>query len=71
VPSGAHFYFVHSYYPETPTTVRQVASCTYGVSFAAAVERGPLFATQFHPEKSQSGAPPARELRRFVRDAAR
>jgi glutamine amidotransferase len=53
VPSGAHFYFVHSYYPETDDPSVKVASCTYGVSFAAAVERGALFATQFHPEKSQ------------------
>ncbi len=53
VPSGAHFYFVHSYYPETSDSTLTVATCTYGVTFPAAVERGPLFATQFHPEKSQ------------------
>lgn len=53
IPSGAHFYFVHSYYPETTDDLLQVASCTYGLTFAAAVGRGPLFATQFHPEKSQ------------------
>jgi glutamine amidotransferase len=53
IPSGAHFYFVHSYYPETTDESLQVASCTYGLTFPAAVGRGPLFATQFHPEKSQ------------------
>lgn len=53
VPSGADFYFVHSYYPETSDPSLQVATCTYGISFPAAVGRGPLFATQFHPEKSQ------------------
>jgi glutamine amidotransferase len=53
IPSGANFYFVHSYYPETTDTSLQVASCTYGITFPAAVGRGPLFATQFHPEKSQ------------------
>jgi imidazole glycerol-phosphate synthase subunit HisH len=53
IPSGAHFYFVHSYYPETTDDSLQVASCTYGLTFPAAVGRGPLFATQFHPEKSQ------------------
>ena len=53
IPSGAHFYFVHSYYPETADDSLQVASCTYGLTFPAAVGRGPLFATQFHPEKSQ------------------
>jgi glutamine amidotransferase len=53
IPSGAHFYFVHSYYPETTDDSLQVAFCTYGLTFPAAVGRGPLFATQFHPEKSQ------------------
>jgi glutamine amidotransferase len=53
IPSGANFYFVHSYYPETTDTSLQLASCTYGITFPAAVGRGRLFATQFHPEKSQ------------------
>ena len=53
IPSGAHFYFVHSYYPETTDPSLRVATCTYGITFPAAVARGPLFATQFHPEKSQ------------------
>jgi imidazole glycerol-phosphate synthase subunit HisH len=53
IPSGAHFYFVHSYYPETDETALHVATCTYGVTFPAALGRGTLFATQFHPEKSQ------------------
>jgi glutamine amidotransferase len=53
VPSGANFYFVHSYYPEPTDPSLQVATCAYGVTFPAAVARGSLFATQFHPEKSQ------------------
>jgi glutamine amidotransferase len=55
VPSGAHFYFVHSYYPapEGADPRLRAATCDYGVRFPAAVERGQLFATQFHPEKSQ------------------
>jgi len=53
VPSGAHFYFVPSYYPTTRETSLATATCTYGVTFPAAVGRGSLFATQFHPEKSQ------------------
>lgn len=53
IPSGANFYFVHSYYPETTDTSLGVATCTYGITFPAAVSRGPLYATQFHPEKSQ------------------
>jgi len=55
IPSGAHFYFVHSYYPapEGADPRLRAATCDYGVRFPAAVERGQLFATQFHPEKSQ------------------
>ena len=53
IPSGAHFYFVHSYYPTTADASWRSATCTYGMTFPAAVGRGPLFATQFHPEKSQ------------------
>jgi glutamine amidotransferase len=53
IPDGAHFYFVHSYYPEPGDVPLARAWCEYGVRFAAAIERGRLFATQFHPEKSQ------------------
>jgi glutamine amidotransferase len=53
VPDGAHFYFVHSYYPVVAAQGPRVAWCEYGVRFAAAIEQGRMFATQFHPEKSQ------------------
>jgi glutamine amidotransferase len=53
IPSGAHFYFVHSYYPEPVDGTLRVATCEYGITFPAAIGRGNLFATQFHPEKSQ------------------
>ena len=53
IPSGAHFYFVHSYYPEIASPDVATAWCEYGIRFAAAVQRGRLHATQFHPEKSQ------------------
>ena len=53
IPSGAHFYFVHSYYPEVAERSVAVATCEYGLSFAAAIGRGLIFGTQFHPEKSQ------------------
>jgi glutamine amidotransferase len=53
IPDGAHFYFVHSYYPEVAADGVAAAWCEYGVRFAAAIERGSLHATQFHPEKSQ------------------
>ena len=49
------FYFVHSYaaHPlgdEARGAV--VATCDYGGEVVAAIERGPLWGTQFHPEKS-------------------
>lgn len=51
---GEAFYFVHSYYcaPKDPDLV--LAECDYGVKFTAAIARGRCFATQFHPEKSQT-----------------
>ena len=49
--NGTRFYFVHSYAPE-PDGVAVAAVCDYGGRFAAAVEQGNLFGTQFHPEKS-------------------
>jgi imidazole glycerol-phosphate synthase subunit HisH len=53
VPSGTRFYFVHSYAPE-PDGQAVAAVCDHGGRFAAAVETGNLFGTQFHPEKSGS-----------------
>jgi glutamine amidotransferase len=53
IPNGAHFYFVHSYYPEPAASDLSVAWCDYGRRFAAAIETGRVHATQFHPEKSQ------------------
>jgi glutamine amidotransferase len=45
-------YFVHSY--SVPVGDETAATCDYGGPVAAAVERGPVWATQFHPEKSSS-----------------
>ena len=55
IPSGTHFYFVHSFYPvpQSGSAPLKVAWCEYGVRFAAAIEVGRIHATQFHPEKSQ------------------
>jgi imidazole glycerol-phosphate synthase subunit HisH len=47
---GTRFYFVHSY--AAFGTGTGVTTCTHDVPFVAAVERGSLSATQFHPEKS-------------------
>ncbi|MDA7506589.1 imidazole glycerol phosphate synthase subunit HisH [Akkermansiaceae bacterium] len=49
-----YFYFVHSFYPVAENESDVAATCHYGdETFCAAIERGNLLATQFHPEKSQ------------------
>ncbi|HUG70669.1 MAG TPA: imidazole glycerol phosphate synthase subunit HisH [Pirellulaceae bacterium] len=54
IDEGAHFYFVHSYYV-IPTDRDLVAiEAEYPDPFCAMVWRDNLFATQFHPEKSQA-----------------
>jgi glutamine amidotransferase len=67
---GEYAYFVHSYYavPEDDDTV--VATTEYGADFASVVanDRGNVFGTQFHPEKS--GETGLRILRNFVDQCA-
>ena len=48
-----HFYFVHSFFAEPQE--KNIIACTtrYGADFCSAVWRDNIFATQFHPEKSQ------------------
>lgn len=52
--TGDFAYFVHSYYgrPEDSSVV--AAWTHYGIPFASAIASGKIFATQFHPEKSQA-----------------
>jgi imidazole glycerol-phosphate synthase subunit HisH len=55
LPARTRFYFVHSYAAQPSPLLLDgalVSRTTHGVEFVAAVERGPLSATQFHPEKS-------------------
>ena len=52
LPEEPWVYFVHSYAP--PIGPETVATCEYGGEVAAAIESGPLWGTQFHPEKSGS-----------------
>jgi glutamine amidotransferase len=64
IRTGDYFYFVHSYYvvPEDPTWVTMEAD--YGGPFCAMIWRDHLYATQFHPEKSQATG--QRLLRNFA-----
>ena len=50
---GESFYFVHSYHCVPQDRSLVLAECDYGSPFVAAIGRGRVFATQFHPEKSQ------------------
>jgi glutamine amidotransferase len=64
IADGSHFYFVHSYHvvPKDKNVVDGQAS--YPDPFCATIWRENLFATQFHPEKSQSDG--LRVLRNFA-----
>ncbi|MHB1307986.1 MAG: imidazole glycerol phosphate synthase subunit HisH [Limisphaerales bacterium] len=64
IPDGSYVYFVHSYFPQ-PRDPSIIATRTdYGERFASSVWHGNVFATQFHPEKSQEIG--LRLLRNFV-----
>jgi glutamine amidotransferase len=52
--AGESFYFVHSYHCRPADRSLVLAECDYGGPFCAAIGRGRVFATQFHPEKSQA-----------------
>ncbi len=51
---GESFYFVHSYHCVPRDRELVLAECDYGIPFVAAIGVGRVFATQFHPEKSQA-----------------
>ncbi len=53
VANGSYVYFVHSFFPRPVDESIIATRTTYGETFASAVWRGNVFATQFHPEKSQ------------------
>ncbi len=50
LPAECFVYFTHSY--RVPVVAPTVATCEYGGTFSAVVERDNLFGVQFHPEKS-------------------
>jgi imidazole glycerol-phosphate synthase subunit HisH len=64
IADGSRFYFVHSYYVDTPDRELVAATSRYPSSFTCAVARNNIFAVQFHPEKSQSAG--LRLLSNFV-----
>lgn len=53
IDQGERFYFVHSFYSVPEDTAISAGTCRYGREFTCALVKNNLFATQFHPEKSQ------------------
>ena len=53
IDAGNFVYFVHSYYADPASKEITLASVDHGISFAAVVHQDNVWATQFHPEKSQ------------------
>ncbi len=68
IAPGSHVYFVHSFFPKPLDTSIVATRTHYGETFASAVWRDNVFATQFHPEKSQGVG--LKLLRNFVELAA-
>jgi glutamine amidotransferase len=54
VPDRAHFYFVHSYYPELKVGREIIGTADYGRTLGVVARSGSVAGTQFHPEKSGS-----------------
>lgn len=64
IGDGAYVYFVHSYYLKAEDESQVAASTEYGTHIHASVEKGNIFACQFHPEKS--GEVGLKILRNFI-----
>ena len=64
MPDGTDFYFVHSYAFAPQDSADVLATTDYGVPVTAAVRRGHVWGTQFHPEKSSRAG--FRLLKNFI-----
>ncbi len=53
ISTGEYFYFVHSYYAAPKDKSVVLATTQYGTDYCSAVWKNNIYATQFHPEKSQ------------------
>lgn len=53
IENGSYVYFVHSFFPQPEDKSIVATKTEYGENFASAIWRDNVFATQFHPEKSQ------------------
>ena len=64
IAEGSYVYFVHSFFPRPEDSSIIATRTVYGETFASAVWRQNVYATQFHPEKSQAVG--LKLLRNFV-----
>lgn len=64
IPDPLHLYFVHSYYPQPADTALISSRADYGGEFASSIASGRIFASQFHPERSQEAG--LRLVRNFL-----
>ena len=53
LPEEALFYYVHSFHIRCCDRSLVAGECEYGTRFAAVLQKDNIYATQFHPEKSQ------------------
>jgi imidazole glycerol-phosphate synthase subunit HisH len=54
IKDGSYVYFVHSFFPKPADPAIVATQTNYGANFASSVWRDNVYATQFHPEKSQA-----------------
>jgi imidazole glycerol-phosphate synthase subunit HisH len=64
IKNREYFYFVHSYYVKPVNNEIVLGETDYGVNFCSCIAQNNVFATQFHPEKSQDAG--LKILRNFV-----
>ena len=69
IAEGSYVYFVHSFFPQPADPSIIATRTTYGETFASSIWRDNVFATQFHPEKSQNTG--LQLLRNFVELSAK
>jgi len=62
IKDGTYFYFVHSFC--APVSEYTLASCQYGLTFSASINKDNFFGVQFHPERS--GAAGSKLLKNFI-----
>lgn len=68
IPEETDFYFVHSYAFEAQNISDVIATTDYGIKVTAAVRRGHVWGTQFHPEKSSKAG--LKVLKNFIEGPA-